>query len=457
MGSRGADSEPEQKARPPWPPGLGPGELLDGKYRLVRVLGSGGMGAVVAAEHVLLGEPVAIKFPHPELTSREETARRFLREARSAFTVRSPHVVRVLDFGRAPGGTPYIVMEYLDGVSVAELVLRGVTRAPEVATAILLQAAEGVAAAHAKGVIHRDLKPSNLFAVTASRETTKIQVLDFGLATAASRDEAESGITKSGAVLGSTAYMSPEQLQGVDVDERSDVWSLGAVYYELLTGRRSFSAPTDVALIAKILTEPPSTFTDAEAVPPQVREIVRRCLEKHPEDRFQSVDELRLAAAPFARELALDVSAAPRTDDARARSRTATDTSSSLFAGLSAASSSVVKRPSVRRGPVIALGVATASGALLLVALWTPSRPPTRTAASAAPTTAALEVTPAVRVPTIPVAMPIPTSSVEPLPPPAAAPVPTAAAAPASVRPVPTVQNPSQRGDPLRRAMETRR
>jgi eukaryotic-like serine/threonine-protein kinase len=285
-----------EKSGETWPAGVEPGTILDGKYRIERMIGRGGMGFVAEATHLLLQERVAVKFPRADLLARPDAGKRFLREARAAFALRSEHVVRILDFGVAPPGRPFIVMEYLKGKTVSELFGSSAPLAYEAAGAIVLQAVRGVQAVHDAGLVHRDLKPSNLFAVAMPDGRVMIKVLDFGVATLP-QGSTESELTASGALIGSTSYMSPEQLRAEAVDMRSDVWALGVILYELLSGQRPFSAPSNSALIAKILVDPPAPLHRSVKVPSKMAAIVNRCLSKTPGDRYRDVEQLRRALA----------------------------------------------------------------------------------------------------------------------------------------------------------------
>src|SRR5688572_12056721 len=234
------------------PPSVAPvrvGQILAGKYRVENVLGIGGMGVVVAAQHVQLGQRVALKFLNDEVCARPEAVDRFMREARAAVQIQSEHVARVTDVGQLENGSPYIVMEYLEGTDLAA-VLRSRGPLPvEEAVDYVLQAAEAIAVAHRLRIVHRDLKPANLFLTQRPDESSLVKVLDFGISKALDGSMgALSGLTTNSAVnvIGSPLYMSPEQFKSAkDVDTRSDIWSLGVIIHELVTGAYPFYAETD--------------------------------------------------------------------------------------------------------------------------------------------------------------------------------------------------------------------
>jgi serine/threonine-protein kinase len=280
---------------------LQPGDLLADKYRVDRVLGHGGMGVVVAARHVELDEWVAIKFLLPDIASDAGVVARFLREAKAAVRIRSEHVVRVSDVGRLPSGLPYMVMEFLDGCDLAELVRRRGPLPFDEASAYLLQACEALAEAHVQGIIHRDLKPQNLFLVHRADGSPCVKVLDFGIAKFTRTDEVAS-LTKTSAMMGSALYMSPEQLRAPkDVDARTDVWALGVVLFELLTGVKPFDADALPLLVAQILDGAPTKLrTLRPEAPAALEAFLERCLEKDRELRFGSVAALAEALLPFA-------------------------------------------------------------------------------------------------------------------------------------------------------------
>ena len=232
-----------------------PGDVLAGKYRVERVLGSGGMGVVVAAMHLTLQERVALKFLLPEGAKKEETVTRFLREARAAAKIKSEHVARVSDVGTLESGAPYLVMEYLDGSDLSALLRRDGPLPPRDAVEYVLQACEALAEAHAVGIVHRDLKPANLFLARHAGGAPRIKVLDFGISKLTARDPSmppdDPSMTRTRAWLGSPLYMSPEQMRSArDVDTRTDIWALGVILYELLSGKPPFDGETFPELCA---------------------------------------------------------------------------------------------------------------------------------------------------------------------------------------------------------------
>jgi serine/threonine protein kinase len=277
------------------------GQVIDGKYRVERLIGAGGMGLVMAAHDVALDRPVAIKFLHGLNSTTLEANSRFKREARAMAKLHSEHVVRVLDVGTLPSGEPYMVMEHLDGVDLAQLVKqRGYLGATE-AVDYMLAACEAVAEAHVRGIIHRDLKPSNLYLARRLDGTSVLKLLDFGIAKIASDATEESqSFTTTTALLGSPVYMSPEQLQcSRDADARADIWSLGAIIYRLVAGP-PFVASTMPQICTMILTVNPQPLIELVAgVAPQLDAAVLRCLEKDPDVRFPNVAELARALAPY--------------------------------------------------------------------------------------------------------------------------------------------------------------
>jgi serine/threonine-protein kinase len=279
--------------------GLRAGDLVAGHYRVVRVIGSGGMGVVVAARDERNGDEVAVKV----LRSVDDTraVERFFREARAMGKLDSEHVVRVRDAG-SDGKKPYLVMDRLTGVDLAARTRKVGPLSASEAAGHVIEACEALSHAHSKGIVHRDVKPSNLFLHTEGNKTI-LKVLDFGISKVQTRDAWERTLTTTddGGVLGSPPYMSPEQVRDPKaVDPRSDVWSLGVVLYKILSGSVPFDGESVGEIFAKVLERPYPSLRVTTEVPPELDEVVKRCLEKDRENRWSHVGELALALAPFA-------------------------------------------------------------------------------------------------------------------------------------------------------------
>jgi serine/threonine protein kinase len=258
------------------------GERLAGKYLVEHVIGSGGMGVVLAAQHVALRTRVAIKLLLPQAAAMPDAIGRFMREAQAAAMLRSEHVARVIDVGTLDTGMPYLVMEYLTGSDFrTHLQHRHTLAVPEVAE-YLLQVCDALAEAHAHGIVHRDLKPANLFLTTRPNGTPLVKVLDFGLAKVLdpARSASDASLTATDMVAGSLHYISPEQLRSLrSADHRSDIWALGVIAYELLTGQRPFDGEGLTGVLTFILTEepePPSTWVPD--LPPPIEALILRWL-----------------------------------------------------------------------------------------------------------------------------------------------------------------------------------
>jgi serine/threonine-protein kinase len=283
--------------------GVKPGDVLAGKYKVERVLGAGGMGVVVAAHHIQLDEKVALKFLLPQALSNPEAIARFEREARAAVKIKSEHVARVSDVGKLESGSPYMVMEYLDGSDLAAVLQKRGALPIDEAVEYVLQASEAIAEAHALGIIHRDLKPANLFCIRRADGRSSVKVLDFGIskltATAGADDK---NMTRTTAIMGSPLYMSPEQLQASkNVDVRSDIWALGVILFELVSGGTPFDAEVVTELVIKIATQQPTSVRSLRPdVPLGLEQVILRCLEKDAGKRYRNVGELALALEAFA-------------------------------------------------------------------------------------------------------------------------------------------------------------
>jgi serine/threonine protein kinase len=303
--------QPETSALP-----IAQGQIIAERYLVGEVLGGGGMGVVCAGTHVLLGTPVAIKLIHPELKDDDEAVQRFVNEARATAALKGEHIAHVFDVGLLPSGEPFLVMEQLEGLGLdAYLQGRGPLGQAE-AIAIVLQVCEGLSEAHAAGLVHRDIKPANLFLARRPDGQSAVKILDFGIAK--QRVQTESmALTNPGKSLGSPWYMSPEQmLNPASVDQRSDVWSIGVLLFELLTSRVPFDGESVPQVCASVLAaEPPRPSELRADIPPELDAIVLRCLEKEPAGRFHTVTQLAQALLPFAAPVAVTV---PALEDAQA-------------------------------------------------------------------------------------------------------------------------------------------
>jgi eukaryotic-like serine/threonine-protein kinase len=265
-----------------------------GHYQITEKLGEGGMGVVYKARDTHLDRFAALKVLPFEKVSDPDRKRRFIQEAKAASALNHPSIITIYDIDQADG-IDYIAMEYVAGKTLDELIPRkGLRLSPALKYAV--QIADALARAHGAGIIHRDLKPSNVMV----DEHGLVKVLDFGLAklTETSGPEAETAATRtgSGTILGTAAYMSPEQAEGKHIDTRSDIFSFGSMLYEMLTGQRAFRGDTRASTIASILREDPKPISQvSEGLPRDAEQIVRRCLRKDPEHRFQTMGDLRVA------------------------------------------------------------------------------------------------------------------------------------------------------------------
>ncbi|MDI3287954.1 serine/threonine-protein kinase [Polyangium sp. 15x6] len=277
------------------------GDVIADKYRVDRLLGSGGMGVVVAATHLELRTRRAIKVMQPHVVASALCVERFLREARALSELRSAHVARVYDVGRLPNEAPFMVMEYLEGQTLLSRLAEVGPLPVEEAATYVLHACEALAEAHALGIVHRDLKPDNLFLTQAHDGLPCVKVLDFGVSKLL-RDEGPTR-TSTGAIVGSPLYMSPEQINAArDIDGRSDIWSMGIILFQLVTGECPFGGSNVLQILSQLANKkPPVPSSLREDLPPGLDAVILRCLEKDRERRYPDVVALARDLAPLAR------------------------------------------------------------------------------------------------------------------------------------------------------------
>ncbi|HEY4106320.1 MAG TPA: protein kinase [Polyangiaceae bacterium] len=278
-----------------------PGDVIGGKYRIVRLIGDGGMGTVYEAHHEFLDTQVALKFLHSELAKRPGLGSRFLQEARVSARIRSVHVTHVTDVDQTPDGSPYFVMELLHGESLQAALDRHKKLPPEQAIDFALQILAGLESAHHLGVVHRDLKPDNVFVVPATGGPL-LKLIDFGIAKLRAATEYQKGLTRAGVVMGTPEYMAPEQLFAAnDVDHRADLYSLGVILFEMLTGKRPADGDDVETIVAQVVSNNVKRLRDLEPnLPPGLIAVVDRALTADREQRFATALEMRLALAHFA-------------------------------------------------------------------------------------------------------------------------------------------------------------
>ena len=297
-------------------------QTLDEKYHLEERLGEGGMGTVYRARHLLMDRPVAIKVLHPQFVEKEAARTRFQLEARAAVRLHHPNAVSVTDFGQTPDGLVYIVMELLKGRTLREILAQEAPLETARATSIMLQASAAVAAAHEAGIIHRDLKPSNILVTRSADAPATVKVLDFGIAKLASDmfdDEDAAASTLPGTPLGTPRYMSPEQHEGKDLTPATDVYSLGIIMYEMLTGVTPFAGTSAVEIAIKHANDsarPPREIV--ATIPEDVERVVMHALDKRPQARPANAAEFRRELLETAERLGLENNALTSAPDVKA-------------------------------------------------------------------------------------------------------------------------------------------
>ncbi|MEM9189350.1 MAG: serine/threonine-protein kinase [Myxococcota bacterium] len=265
------------------------GQVVEGRYRLEKPIGEGGMGIVYLATHTVLNKKLAIKVLRGDSSKDEGVVERFVQEARAATSIGHENIIDISDFGSLPDGTAYFVMEHLDGQPLSDMVAKGGAVPNHDAIQIVIQIASALGAAHQRGIVHRDLKPDNVFLIARGQNPLFVKVLDFGIAKVGG---AGSKLTKTGMVFGTPHYMSPEQAAGQPVDSRTDIYALGVIMYEMFTGRVPFDADTFMGILSKHMFEPPTPPSQGNAELGALESVILRALSKKPEDRYQTMQEM---------------------------------------------------------------------------------------------------------------------------------------------------------------------
>jgi serine/threonine-protein kinase len=266
------------------------GQTIDGRYRVEGVLGEGGMGLVYRSKHIVLGKPLAIKVLRPDVSRDEEIITRFRQEAQSASSIGNQHIIDISDFGTLPDGATYFVMEFLDGSDLTKVIENQQPIAPARVIHIAKQLCAALGAAHEIGIVHRDLKPDNIYLIKRGGDPDFVKVLDFGIAKVGG---SSSKLTRAGQVFGTPHYMSPEQCSGSGVDHRTDIYAIGVILYEMVTGGVPFDADNLMGILTKHLYEEPQPPSALRAdVPPELEQVILRCMSKSTEQRYQTMGEL---------------------------------------------------------------------------------------------------------------------------------------------------------------------
>ena len=278
----------EDAAAPPVDPLLG--RVIDGRYRVEKSIGEGGMGVVYLITHAVLGKRMALKVLRGEMAKDAEVVQRFMQEAQSATSIGHPNIIDISDFGRLPDGSVYFVMEILDGDSLSKMISRGGSIPMSTAIHVVRQIASALEAAHTRNIVHRDLKPDNIYCVKQGQDEHFVKVLDFGIAKVGG---ANSKLTRTGMIFGTPHYMSPEQAAGQSVDARTDIYALGVIMYEMFTGKVPFDGETFMGILSKHMFQepiPPSAIKGQSLG--AIEDVILKALAKKQEDRYQSMGEL---------------------------------------------------------------------------------------------------------------------------------------------------------------------
>lgn len=351
------------------------GIVLDSKYELIKLIGEGGMGAVYEAKHKLIGRRLAVKFLHSQYTSNEEVVIRFQREAQAAAAIGHENIIEVTDMGTTKDGAPYLVMEYLDGMDVRELLAEQGALSVEQTAKIMVQALSALHAAHEVGIIHRDLKPENIYLINKSEKTDYVKLLDFGISKFRTLEaDGMKGLTQTGTVLGTPYYMSPEQARGDQgIGPKSDIYAMGVILFQMLTGVLPFDAPNYNALLIKILTEDPPLPSDINPdLPQDLVETISIAMAREAEDRYTDCLDFRERLLPYvpgaSNSFQSKMSAASRTAVQAALSNTMTPLEMTRSGGIQAKKS---RLPLVLGG--IAAVAALIAGAVFFLFLREPA------------------------------------------------------------------------------------
>src|SRR5215470_13444688 len=270
------------------------GQVLDGRYRLTKKLGEGGMGEVYAADHVHIEKKFAVKLLRPEIVSNREAVTRFRQEARSSSSIGHRNIISIDDFGDLPDGRIYMCMELLNGAPLNDMIRQPMP--VDRLLNILIQTGHGLAAAHAKGITHRDMKPENIFVTIGPNGEDIPKLLDFGIAKVSGND-GQNHLTRTGTIFGTPFYMAPEQALGNPVDARTDIYAVGVIMYECFSGSLPFQGDSFMGILTQHITMDPEPVAQRAAragrhLPPGLAEVITRCMQKNPAQRFSTMDEL---------------------------------------------------------------------------------------------------------------------------------------------------------------------